>query len=54
MIQFGRFGIQIIDDLRRFEIGFNEIRKIKEKLLCQINWDSLLDIPEYVEEHTYI
>ncbi len=42
--------VQIIDDLRRFEIGFNEIRKIKEKLLCQINWDSLLDIPEYVEE----
>ncbi len=42
--------VQIIDDLRRFEIGFNEIRKIKEKLLCQMDWSSLLDIPEYVEE----
>ena len=42
--------VQIIDDLRRFEIGFNEIRKIKEKLLCQMDWMCLLDIPEYVEE----
>ncbi len=42
--------VQIIDDLRKFEIGFNEIRKIKEKLLHQMDWQSLFDVPEYVEE----
>ena len=39
--------VQIIDDLRKFEIGFNEIRKIKEKLLHQMDLhmkDQLLKI----------